>query len=237
RWVLTVTIIGIVAGLVAHFAGQDELASLLWAGTTLFALVPLTADVVRALWKSEFGVDIIALLAMAGALLLGQFLAGAVVALMLSGGNVLEDYADARARRELSALLSRAPRVVHRYREETVESADIADVKPGDLLLVKPGEVIPVDGVVLDAGAVIDESALTGEPLPVEREAGELVRSGTVNAARSPFRMRASSTAEQSTYAGIVRLVQQAQASKAPLVRLADRYALILLPMTLTVAA
>jgi len=226
-----------VAGLVAHFAGQDELASLLWAGTTLFALVPLTADVVRALWKSEFGVDIIALLAMAGALLLGQFLAGAVVALMLSGGNVLEDYADARARRELSALLSRAPRVVHRYREETVESADIADVKPGDLLLVKPGEVIPVDGVVLDAGAVIDESALTGEPLPVEREAGELVRSGTVNAARSPFRMRASSTAEQSTYAGIVRLVQQAQASKAPLVRLADRYALIFLPMTLTVAA
>jgi heavy metal translocating P-type ATPase len=237
RWILAGTLCGIVIGLLGHTAGWSRFASILWAGTTVLALLPLTISVARSLLRGEIGVDIIALLAMVGALLLSQYLAGAVIALMLSGGNSLEEFADVRARRELSALISRAPRLVHRYRGETLESPEIGEVRQGDFLLVKPGEIIPVDGVVVGSTAIVDESALTGEALPVEHRAGEQVRSGTINAAQSPFRMRASSTAENSTYSAIIRLVQKAQASKAPLLRLADRYAMLFLPLTLVVAA
>jgi heavy metal translocating P-type ATPase len=173
---------------------------------------------------------------MAGSLILGQYLAGAVVGLMLSGGQALERYASSRARRELSALLARAPQVVHRYEHGFLTSPNIGEVSKGDLLLVKPGEVVPVDGVIASAIAVLDESALTGESRPAERPEGDTVHSGVVNAG-APFDMRAITTAEHSTYAGIVRLVREAQSSKAPFVRLADRYAMWFLPLTLGVAA
>ena len=155
---------------------------------------------------------------------------------MLSGGQALERYASSRARRELSALLKRAPRTVHRYEQGLLMSRHISDVKKNDVLLVKPGEVVPVDGLITSEAAVLDESALTGESRPSERARGNTVRSGVVNAG-GPFDIRALTTAEQSTYAGIVRLVREAQSSKAPFVRLADRYAMWFLPLTLGVAA
>jgi heavy metal translocating P-type ATPase len=235
RAVAVVTAAGIAAGAAAWLAGERGLASLAWALVTALALVPLAVSVARELARREPGVDLIALLAMSAALALGQSLAGAVVALMLSGGLSLETYADARARRELSALLARAPRTVRRHRAGELESVPVEEVRRGDLLLVGPGEVVAVDGVTT-AAAVLDESALTGESRPVERGARTLVRSGAVNAG-GPFDLRAVTTAEESTYAGIVRLVREAQASKAPFVRLADRYALLFLPLTLAVAA
>jgi P-type E1-E2 ATPase len=135
--------------------------------------------------------------------------------------------------------------VVHRFEDGKLTSPDIApdmapdmaEVRPGDLLLAQPGEVVRVDGVVEDAAATLDESALTGEAGPVARRHDEQVRSGTLNAASAPFRMRATATEADGTYAGIIRLVQQAQTSRAPLVRLADRYAMLFLPLTLLVAA
>jgi heavy metal translocating P-type ATPase len=236
RIVLALTLLGIAGGAAARFSGRGDLASYLWAGTILLALLPLAYSVLRSLLSGKMGVDLIALIAMAGALALGQYLPGAVIALMLSGGQALEALADSRARAELKALLDRSPRVVHRYRGESPEDAAIEAVRPGDLLLVKPGEVVPVDGLVAGETATLDESALTGEALPVARREGERVLSGTVNAG-VPFRMRATATAGESTYAGIVRLVRQAQAAKAPLVRLADRYALVLLPVAVITAA
>ena len=113
---------------------------------------------------------------------------------------------------------------MHRYENGELTSPAIEDVRPGDLLLVKTGEIVPVDGFAAKGAAVLDESALTGESRPVTRAEGDPVRSGTSNAG-GPFDLRAVASAEQSTYAGIVRLVQQAQTSKAPFVRLADRYA------------
>ncbi len=223
------------AGAVAWLAGAARLADAAWALATVVALVPLTVTVGRDLLRHKTGVDLIALLAMAGSLVLGQFLAGAVIGVMLAGGEALERYAGGRARRELAALLSRAPQVVHRYEDGELVSRSIASVCAGDPLLVKPGEVVPVDGDVLSAIAVLDESALTGESLPVERRAGDAVRSGALNAG-PPFDLCAVATADQSTYAGIVRLVREAQESKAPFVRLADRYALWFLPITLLVA-
>jgi heavy metal translocating P-type ATPase len=235
RVIAAVTAAGIAAGAAAWIAGRPDLADLAWRVVTVLALVPLTLGVVEDLLRREPGVDLIALLAMAGALALGQALAGAVVALMLSGGQALEDYAGGRARRELAALLARAPRTVRRHRGGELETVPVDAVQPGDRLLVAPGEVLPVDGTAT-APAVLDEAALTGESRPAERPAGTVLRSGAVNAG-GPFDLRAVTTARESTYAGIVRLVAEAQAGKAPFVRLADRYALVFLPLTLAVAA
>jgi heavy metal translocating P-type ATPase len=236
RTVVALTVLGIAGGAVVWFAGRPSLANLVWAGTTAVALVPLVFSIVASLRRGEVGVDVIALLAMGGALALGEYLAGAVVALMLSGGELLELYASTRAKRELSSLVERAPRTVHRYEDGALTSPGIEAVRPGDRLLVKPGEIVPVDGVAAGPqGAVLDESALTGESVPVERLAGDRVRSGAVNAG-GPFDLRAVATAEESTYAAIVRLVREAEASRAPFVRLADRYSLVFLPLTLAVA-
>jgi heavy metal translocating P-type ATPase len=234
--ILLVVLSAVITGGAAWLAGAHRIADLVWAGGVLVALVPLTFSVVRDLLHRETGVDIIALLAMAGSLVLGQFLAGAVIGLMLSGGQALERYASTRARRELSGLLSRAPQTVHRYGDGILSTVPIAEVREGDLLLVKPGEVVPVDGAVTSEHAVLDESALTGESLPVEHSIRDRVPSGVVNAGAA-FDLRATSSAESSTYAGIVRLVAEAQVSKAPFVRLADRYAMWFLPLTLAVAA
>jgi heavy metal translocating P-type ATPase len=234
--ILLMVLGAVVIGGALWLAGARPAADVAWAIAVALALIPLGISVARELLHRETGVDLIALLAMVGSLVLGQYLAGAVVGLMLSGGQALERYASSRARRELSALLARAPRVVHRYEQGVLTSQDIADVKQGDRLLVKPGEVVPVDGLIISLAAVLDESALTGESRPAERLKGDRVRSGVLNAG-APFDMRAITTAEESTYAGIVRLVRGAQASKAPFVRLADRYALWFLPLTLFVAA
>ncbi len=163
RIVLALTLCGISIGLAAHFLQIPNVADMAWAGATVVALIPLTYLVTRALLSGKVGVDVIALIAMAGSIYLGQYLAGAVIAVMLSGGQVLEEFAESRARKELSALIGRTPRTVNRLDGDTLTTAPIEEVKPGDFLMVKPGEIVPVDGVVIGGSAVLDESALTGE--------------------------------------------------------------------------
>jgi heavy metal translocating P-type ATPase len=226
--------IGLVAGLVLAAAGNDGAADVAWLIATAFGAVPLTIGVVGGILRREAGVDIIAMLAIAGSVALGEYLAGAVIALMLTTGQALEAFAERRAGRELSALLERAPQQVTRYEDDNLVVRSIDEVQVGDLLLVKTGEVVPVDGIAL-THAVTDEAALTGEARPVERQAGDRVRSGAVNAGAA-FDLRATAVAADSTYAGIVRLVEEAGRQKAPAVRLADRYALIFIPVTLVIA-
>jgi heavy metal translocating P-type ATPase len=233
---LAASVVGIVAGAALYPMGDHGAAYVAWAITTALGLVPLLVEIVGQLKRGEAGVDLIAILAMAGALALGEYLAGAVLALMLASGRALEDYADRRAHAELSALLARAPRMAHRYSDGDLETVAVEEVAVGDLLLVKKGEVTPVDGLLSSPDCVLDESALTGESRPVEWSQGDQIRSGAVNAGPS-FDLRAVATAEQSTYAGIVRLVKEAGKQKAPFVRLADRYALLFIPLTLGLAA
>ncbi|NUQ75201.1 MAG: heavy metal translocating P-type ATPase, partial [Polyangiaceae bacterium] len=140
------------------------------------------------------------------------------------------------ARRELSALLKRAPRVAHRRAGADIIDVDVAEVVLGDILVIKPGEVVPADGIVSSASAVLDQSALTGESKPVQLDAGTPVWSGGTNAG-GPFELRVTASAAESTYAGIIRLVKAAEESKAPFVRLADRYALGFLGLTLALSA
>ncbi|HZD16608.1 MAG TPA: HAD-IC family P-type ATPase, partial [Actinomycetota bacterium] len=232
---LALSTVGISTGGVLWLAGQRDPAEVAWAVTTAVGLLPIAWEVIGGILRREAGVDLIAVLAMIGALVFDEYLAGAVIAFMLASGRSLEDFADARAHRELSALLARAPRTAHRYADGSLATVPIEDVQPADLLLVKQGEVIPVDGVLVSEGCVLDESALTGESRPVERSQGEQLRSGAVNAGAG-FDLRAVATAAESTYAGIVRLVEQAQREKAPFVRLADRYALVFIPVTLVIA-
>ncbi len=230
----TLTLIALGGAL--HLAAAPAAGDAVWAATVVVMLAPLSVSIVRTLAAGRVGVDAIALVAMAGTLAVGEYLAGAVIALMLSGGNALEVSASRRARRELTALLERMPTVAHRRAAGGWDEVPVAELRAGDEVLVRAGEVVPIDGALRSAEAVLDESALTGEPLPVSKARGAALRSGSANAGEA-FELRATRLAADSAYAGIVRLVRAAETQRAPFVRLADRYAAVFLPFTLVVAA
>ncbi|MGW5137399.1 heavy metal translocating P-type ATPase [Streptomyces sp. NPDC004135] len=232
---LLFTAAAVTAGVAARLTGSEHLADLLWALGTTSAVVPAVVWVLASLRRGHAGVDLIAVLALGGTLAVGEYLAGALIGLMLASGRTLEATAQRRASRDLRALLEHAPSSARRRTETGVRTVPLDEVVAEDLLVVGPGEVVPVDGIVESSAAVLDESVLTGEPLHVARARGEAVRSGVVNAGGA-FDLRAGATARDSTYAGIVRLARQAGAESAPVVRLADRYAAWFLPVSLAVA-
>ncbi|HEY6565894.1 MAG TPA: heavy metal translocating P-type ATPase [Actinomycetota bacterium] len=232
---LVVSVAGVTTGALLWVAGIEDTADLTWGLTTAIAIPPLLVSSFRGITNRTMGVDVIAALAIVGSLALDEYLAGAIIALMLASGRALESFANRRARQDLSSLLERAPRTVTRYEDGSLALRPVEDVRAGDLLMVKGGEVVPVDGVLVGT-AVLDDSALTGESRPTVLDPGASVSSGAVNAG-SAFDLRATATAEGSTYAGIIRLVREAAASKAPSTRLADRYAGIFVPVALTTAA
>ncbi|AZO34384.1 heavy metal translocating P-type ATPase [Mesorhizobium sp. M2A.F.Ca.ET.037.01.1.1] len=237
RALLIIAVLGLALGLGVWRNGIDIASpDTIWTAATLPVVAALAISILRDFWIGRVGVDTIALVSMSAALLLGQALAAVVVAIMYAGGTVLEDLARGRAERNLRALTDRAPRVAHRKSAHGTETVAIDQVAVGDELLVRAGELLPVDGVLIDASAQVDESTVTGEPLPERRGAGDALRSGTVNVGEV-FVMRASAIADKSTYAAIVRMVAAAQTAKAPLIRIADRFALLLLPATLLIAA
>src|SRR6187551_1325885 len=235
RALAVVALATLLAGGILWLADQPGWADAAWAVGATVVLVPLTIDTARSLLHGDVGVDAIALIAIAGALILGEQLAAAIVALMMSGGEALEAWAAGRARRELRLLVDRAPRIAHRRRDGGVEQVAVEELRIGDVVVVRAGELVPADGVVEGTGAVVDESALTGEPLPVTMSPGSPVRSGTTNAGNA-FDARVTRPAEDSAYAAIVRLVRAAEGNRAQFTRLADRYAAVFLPFTLVVA-
>lgn len=232
---VAITVAALAAGCLAWLLGSRGVADGCWAVGTVVATVPAVVWVLAAVRRGRVGVDLIAVLSLVGTLLVDEYLAGALIAVMLTGGRALDAAAQRRASHDLRALLERAPRFARRRRGAELAVIALADVAVDDILVVGPGEVVPVDGRITGMAAVLDESALTGEPLQVERGVGEPVRSGVVNAGNA-FELRATASAEDSTYAGIVRLAAQAGAESAPIVRLADRYAAWFLPLVLVIA-
>ena len=224
----------LLGGGVAWLIGLPSVAALCWDVGTVAGLVASVAWTAGAVRRRQPTVDIIAVLALAGALAIDEPFAGAMVTVMLASGQLLEARAAARARRELSLLLELAPRTAHRRTGSGVVDVAVDEITRGDLVLVGSGEVVPVDGRLVTE-ALLDEAAMTGEPLPVERGPGEEVRSGVVNAG-APLDLVATATSAESTYAGLVRLVEQAQARSAPFVRTADRLAVYFVPLTLLLA-
>lgn len=225
---------GLAAGLLPVLLGRGAADWIFTIGT-----LPVLAALLRDLWhgfrRGEFGLDLIAAMSMGGALLLGESLAAAVVALMYAGGEFLEARARQRARAEMTALLSRVPRSAVRHGDHGLEEVPLDAIAPGDRLLVARGAVVPVDGTIAASAAVLDVSALTGEPLPQRIAHGDAAMSGSVNAGEA-FDLVATRRAAESTYAGIVRLVEAAQASKAPMARLADRWSVWFLGFTVLLA-
>lgn len=217
------TVVLMIASLVFWLAGYGTLANGTLLAVVLLGGIPLLWETVQQFLHKEFGVDVIAILAIAGSVALGQYLAGALIVLMLSGGEALEAYALRRARSSLSALAERAPRVAHIWRGDDLVSIPADQVEVGMQIVVKPGELIPVDGVVTSGSSSLSEADLTGEPMPVRKAPGMLVLSGSVNL-DGVLEVRASKRSAESKYAQIVRLVEEAQTQKAPIHRLADRY-------------
>lgn len=235
RILVAIALAGLTGGVLSSLAGQAGWAGWIWTAGAVPVVAGLAVSMARDLLAGRLGVDAVAFVSMSAALLLGQPLAGVVVAVMYTGGNLLEDFAVARAERDLKSLVDRAPRIAHRRSHDVFEDVAIDTVAVGDTMLVRAGEVVPIDGVILSAIATLDEAALTGEPIPASRNKGEAARSGTINAGET-FELKATATAGASTYAGIIRMVTAAQTAKAPFTRIADRYALVLLPVTLLVA-
>lgn len=246
-FVATTLVVGAVGLVMLATPARDAAAWVI--GVYALAIAAWEAvSMVRQLFKGNAGLDILAVTAITAAVLVGEPWAALVVVLMLTGGEALEDYAQNRSKRELTALLARAPQRATRLitpsaaadtaaaaEAEEFESVEINDVRVGDTLLVRPGELVPVDAVLIDASATFDESSLTGESLPVERASGETIASGAVNGPAAVL-MRAKEIAADSEYQKIVRLVQEAEGSRADTVRLADRYAMPFTVFALAIA-
>lgn len=239
--VITVTVVVLGGVLALAAAGQPEAArwiAIAWVGAVvIWTLVGMIRDVL----KGHVGLDILAVVAMVATLAVDEYVASLIIVLMLSGGEALEDFAQRRAKRDLTALLDRSPRIAHvlaRGDAPTLAEAEdvpVDEVGVGDMLLVRPSEIVPVDGILLTESGTFDESSITGESMPVSRDAGDEVLSGAVNGSRA-VRIRASRTSADSQYQQIVALVHAAEESRAPVVRLADRFAIPFTAVSLVLA-
>ena len=239
--VIVITLVMIAVVLTLHAGGHDDVAR--WIATVYVGAFAAwtVVGMIRDILRGHVGLDILAVLAMIATLAVGEYIASLIIVLMLAGGEALEDYAAHRAKRDLTALLDRSPRIAHVIRDpqasgsDEVTDASVDDVAVGDVLLVRPAEIVPVDGILLSDSGTFDESSLTGESLPVSREAGSEVMSGAINGTRA-VRIRALRRGADSQYQQIVALVRTAQDSKAPVVRLADRFAVPFTAISLVLA-
>lgn len=237
-WLPALALVALAAGGVLRLV--DRGGPWVWRGWMLALVVsglPVVVRTVRGLLRGHFAADVAATLSIVGAVALGQPVAGLVIVLMQTGGEWLERYAEGRASNAVRALEEAAPRTAHRqHADGQHEDIAAADINPGDLLLVRPGEMLPADGVVASGRSHLDVSRLTGEAPPDLVQAGSEVRSGAVNL-EGAIVVRATRPASESLYARIVELVRTAQAEKSPIQRMADRYAVWFTPATLLVCA
>ncbi|OAV63129.1 heavy metal translocating P-type ATPase [Enteractinococcus helveticum] len=228
---------GLGLGVIFFFTSLDlQLAITAYVVIGITLLITLV-DMFKTLKAGHWGLDILAVVAMISTLAVEEYLAGMIIALMLTGGEALEDMAAGRASRELDSLINRRPTFAYRLEADgtTMARVAITEVEVADVLVVRGSEVIPVDGELLSARASLDESSVTGEAMPVTKYPGDAIISGTVNGSET-FQMRATTTAVDSQYAKIVQLVEEAVQSRAPMVRLADRYAVPFTIVALLVA-
>lgn len=227
---LTLTVsVGIVA-LILEFGLHQQLAAQIII-TLMGSIMALSmfVEMVKTLRSGKYGVDLLAITAIVATLAVSEYWAGLVVLIMLTGGDSLEDYAAKRANTELKALLDNSPQTAHRLVDGQLKDIAVEDAVVSDQLVVKPGELVPVDGHLIDGTALFDESSLTGESKPVEKVVGDDLMSGAVNG-DSAVTMVVDKVAADSQYQQLVKLVKESEARPAKFVRLADRYAV---PFTL----
>jgi cation transport ATPase len=251
-------VLGLLSGAICiYIINQHDAGQWIWLFTLIIGGIPVIWDTVKGmLLRHNFSSDIVAMLAIVAAMITNESLPGVVIVIMQTGGKALEDYAFRRASSSLDELMTRSPRIAHRKKmtqvnseynkdkdhsliyssKQSLEEINVADIRIDDLLVVRPGDLIPVDGLIISGQAQIDESALTGEPLPKNKDIGDEVFSGTINTGGSAFEIQATKLSEESQYAKIVQLVRKAREEKAPIQRLADKYAIWFTPITLAVS-
>lgn len=220
--VFLVTVAALVA-LALDLGGQDTIAHLILGVTAIVSILPLLAGMWQTLRDGKYGVDVLAITAIVTSVLLREYWAGIIICLMLTGGEALEDYADERAGSELSSLLEHAPQTAHLLKGTTETDVAVSKISVGDKLIIKSGEVVPVDAEILEGNSSLDEASLTGESLPIEKHVGDQLLSGSINL-EGTLIVRALHTASDSQYQQIIKLVKMAQNTPSPFVRLADRY-------------
>jgi heavy metal translocating P-type ATPase len=213
---------------------SPDQGSQIWFATLVAAGLPVVYKTLRGMLRGRFAADVVAMLAIVFAVIFRESFAGVIIVLMQTGGESLEDFGFGRASAALDGLVARAPRTAVRVEHDSLRTVKVEEVAPGDLLLVRTGDLVPVDGEVTSEGAEIDESAITGEPLPRRRGPGDRLLSGSVNAG-GVFRMTATAASGQSQYARIIEMVRKAEEEKPAIVRMADRYAVWFTPLTIAV--
>lgn len=228
--------LALLTALFLYLTGNSTLSDYLLGTVVFIGALPVAYRMLKDLWGGNYTVDIIALLAIITSFLLGEYLTGSIIVLMLSGGEALETYAMERAKKELTDLLKLSPVVAHIKKGDDVLDIPVEQAVVGDVLIVKPGETVPVDGIVMSGKSQVDESRLTGESLPVTKYESSMVMSGSINL-EGVLEVKASKLASDSQFAKIVELVKQAEESKSPIERLADRYSGWFTIFTLSVAA
>ena len=231
--IVALAIAGLVVGITAQLVfGAPTVAHWVFLAALAFGGLPLVGKTVLGMLRGRLAADIVAALAILTALAFGEYFAGTVVVLMQSGGEALEAYAMRRATASLEALLARAPKTAHRLSGEHLVDVPVEAVVPDDLLIVRPGDLVPVDGTVTAGTSAVDQSALTGEPIPIRALPGTELMSGSVNL-DGAITLRALRKSAESQYQQILRLVDRARAEKPPIVRIADRFAVWFTPVTL----
>ncbi|HSX45934.1 MAG TPA: heavy metal translocating P-type ATPase [Candidatus Saccharimonadia bacterium] len=224
-YLFSAALLAVIIGLVLELTGQHTAAYWLLGIVSIAEVFPLVWDMWQDVRSGRYGIDILAATAIVASVLLGQYWAGIVVVLMLTGGEGLEDFAEHRAKRELDTLLKHAPQKAHVIRKGKELEVPVSELRVGDKVIIKAGELVPVDALILEGAASFDESSLTGESLPEAKQPGDKLLSGSVNL-DGPVTAKATASAEDSQYQQIIRLVKSAAAAQAPFVRLADRYSL-----------
>ncbi len=231
-----IAISGLFVGSMFHWFSSDvDLGHLVWMIVLVVGGAPIVWGTIKGMIHRKFAADIVAMLAILVSIITNDAFPGIIIVIMQSGGKALEDYAFRHAQNSLEELSKRAPRFAIRKNDGSLDEIDVADVNLDDVLLVRTGDLVPVDGIIKKDQVQIDESALTGEPIVKMKNAGDLVFSGTVNVG-DPFEMTAQKTSGDSKYAKIVQMVRKAQQEKAPLQRLADRYAVWFTPVVIMVS-
>ena len=230
-------VVGIFVHLILRFAFQTTPATyqLPLLATLAIGGLPLLYDLLRKLLNREFGSDLLGGMSIVTSLLLGEYLAGSIIVLMLSGGEALESYALRSASSVLAALAKRMPSIAHRKRDLDILDVPLAAIAVGDTLVIYPHEISPVDGVVVDGHGVMDESYLTGEPFQITKTRGSTVISGAING-ESALTIRTTQRAADSRYAKIMAVMHESEATRPQLRRLGDQLGAIYTPVALTVA-
>jgi heavy metal translocating P-type ATPase len=230
------TLLFILAGLAAYASPLAFLPRRIWLTGLVLTGLPVLVRTSLGVLRGKLAADLVAALAITTALILDQPLPGLIVVMMQTGGEAMERFAERRATEAVRALEAAAPRMAHRLRAGGTEDIPVERIAVGDRVLVRPGEMIPCDGIVTEGHSHVDASRLTGEPVPVGAQPGTRLMSGSLNG-EGPFTLESTAPASESQYARIVALVREAQASKSPLQRVADRYAVWFTPVTLAVCA